>query len=108
MPWRLIGFIIILGIFLVFIAFNLGNKCDINMVFHTFKDVPVFLTAFASFVLGMLCAVPLAVSLKLKRKNKGEKEETSKTPQKRGKKEAEAKSGVDGNSFSDGGPYGIN
>ena len=108
MPWRLIGFIIILGIFLVFIAFNLDNKCDINVVFHTFKDVPVFLTAFASFVLGMLCAVPLAVSLRLKKKNKGEKEERGKDKKDGGKKGAGEKSGPETSSFSDGGPYGGN
>jgi uncharacterized integral membrane protein len=71
MPWRLIGFILLFGIFLVFIAFNLGNKCDIRFWFGVeFQEVPVFLTAFASFILGMLCSVPFVFSLRRKKKDK--------------------------------------
>ncbi|MDR1238526.1 MAG: hypothetical protein LBK27_00270 [Treponema sp.] len=73
MPWRLIGFIILFGIFLVFIGFNLENRCDISFVFHVFPQVPVFLTAFFSFVVGMLCTLPFAVAIRKKRKNKAEK-----------------------------------
>ncbi|MDR2029749.1 MAG: hypothetical protein LBP93_09475, partial [Treponema sp.] len=69
MPWRLIGFIILCGIFLAFIGFNLGNRCTISFGFTEIPDVPVYLTAFASFVLGMLCAVPFIVSL-LRKKEK--------------------------------------
>jgi uncharacterized integral membrane protein len=69
MPWRLIGFIILFGIFLVFIAFNFGNTCNINFGFREFNEVPVFFAVFASFVLGMLCAIPFAVSLRRKRKD---------------------------------------
>jgi uncharacterized integral membrane protein len=114
MPWRLIGFIIISGIFLVFIAFNLGNRCDINVFFHTFKEVPVFLTAFASFVLGMFCAMPFIISFRTKRKNRAEAEKGAAAPvsSKRGKKNAdaglEARDFREGGDFPDGGSGGIN
>jgi uncharacterized integral membrane protein len=63
MPWRLIIFILIFALFLVFITFNLENKCDIYFWFHGkgLIDVPVFLTIFVSFSLGLLCALPFAI-----------------------------------------------
>jgi uncharacterized integral membrane protein len=70
MPWRLIGFIIIFAVFLVFIAFNLQNSCDINLIFRVFPEVPVYLTAFSSFILGMLCAIPFIPALKKKKDGK--------------------------------------
>jgi uncharacterized integral membrane protein len=73
MPWRLIGFILLFGIFLIFIALNLDNRCDIRYWFtegRVIKDIPVYLTAFASFILGMLCAVPFVFSLRRKKKDK--------------------------------------
>jgi uncharacterized integral membrane protein len=121
MPWRLIGFILLFGIFLVFIAFNLGNKCDINFGFRVFREVPVFLTAFASFILGMFCAVPFVFSFRRKKKDKtavgkGEPQaalpaEPSDNPGAKGRKKwgkkkdaPDAGTGVP----EDGGPYGIN
>ena len=59
---RLIVFILICGFFLVFIVFNLEHKSDISFGFKTFKDIPVFLTCFSSFLLGMLFAVPFVLS----------------------------------------------
>jgi uncharacterized integral membrane protein len=118
MPWRLIGFILLFGIFLVFIAFNLGNKCDINFGFRVFNEVPVFLTAFSSFALGMLCALPFIFSIRRKKKDKaagkGEPptalpaeipgEQGSKGRKKWGKKSAAPDAGIP----EEGGPYGIN
>ena len=117
MPWRLIGFIIIFGLFLVFIACNLGNKCDISFGFRVFKDVPVFLTAFASFILGMFCALPFIFSVRAKRKKAGADGAAPDAGKKKGKKSGGAGPQAGGsradsppadNSFSDGGPYGIN
>ena len=69
---RLIVFIIIFAIFLAFIVFNLDNRCDISIGIKTFKDIPVFLTALFSFVLGMLFALPLIFALGRGRKRKSE------------------------------------
>ena len=64
MPWRLIVFIVIFAVFLVFITFNLENKCDISFGFKVIPDVPVFVTVFSSFVLGIFCALPLILHIK--------------------------------------------
>ncbi len=71
MPWRLIGFILLFAVFLIFIGFNLENSCNISFGFVHFDNVPVYLTAFSSFIFGMLCALPLAISFRLKKKSKG-------------------------------------
>jgi len=64
MPWRLIVSIVIFVIFLTFITFNLDNRCDVNLGFAKFSNVPVFLTVFTSFVLGLVFALPIAYRLK--------------------------------------------
>ena len=66
MPWRLIIFIVISAIFLVFISFNLENRCDINFGFTKLSEVPVFITIFTSFILGLLCALPLMLHIKMR------------------------------------------
>jgi len=66
--WRLITFIIICGIFLTFISFNLENKCSISFGFTSFSDVPVFITIFFSFILGLFFGLPLALTVRKKRK----------------------------------------
>ncbi|GHU61093.1 hypothetical protein FACS189445_2720 [Spirochaetia bacterium] len=72
MPWRLIGLAIVFVVFLTFIGFNLNNRCDISFVFWEIKELPVFLPIFTSFVLGLLCSIPFAVSIGRKgaKKNK--------------------------------------
>ena len=102
MPWRLIGWILIFGIFLVFIALNVGNSCDISFGFHTFSNVPVYLTALSSFVFGLLCAIPVMISLQLGRRKGGPaKEKKEKGRKKDG--EAALTEAVPG----ENGPYGI-
>ena len=83
--WRLITFILICGIFLVLIVFNLENRSDISLVFKTYKDIPVFLTAFSSFVFGMLFAVPFVLSFG-KRRNKTSKDDSLNSSPSSGKK----------------------
>jgi uncharacterized integral membrane protein len=74
MPWRLIQFIVVFVIFLLFIGFNLENKCDIK--FGTdkmvLKDVPVYFTVFCSFIIGMLCTLPFILSLKFRKKTESD------------------------------------
>jgi uncharacterized integral membrane protein len=67
--WRLIVFIVIFALFLAFIVFNLDNRSDVSFGFTTFGEIPVFLTAFSSFMLGMLFCIPFFLSIKKKRKN---------------------------------------
>ena len=66
--WRLIVFILICALFLIFIVFNQENKSDISFGFKTYKDIPVFITSFSSFLVGMLFAAFFALSLGRKHK----------------------------------------
>jgi uncharacterized membrane protein YciS (DUF1049 family) len=68
MPWRLILFIVIFAIFLTFVTFNLDNRCNISFGFTQFEEVPVFLTVFISFSMGLICGAPLVLHLRKKRK----------------------------------------
>jgi uncharacterized integral membrane protein len=80
MPWRLIGLIIILVILLAFIGFNLDNTCPISFGFTRIDSVPVYITVFASFVLGMLMSVPFLISFAIRKKNlRPKKDKTDKT-----------------------------
>jgi uncharacterized integral membrane protein len=85
MPWRLIGFIILFSVFLVFILSNLENKCDISFIKWTLTTVPVFITVFSSFILGMLSAIPIIISVSLK-KRKEQGSQSLKSQKKKGKK----------------------
>lgn len=71
MPWRLILFIFVFALLVVFISFNLENKCDLSFGFKTFTDVPVYLTIFISFVVGFFCTLPFIIFAGIKRKNTG-------------------------------------
>ncbi|MDR2049794.1 MAG: hypothetical protein LBP69_10105 [Treponema sp.] len=95
MPWRLIGLIIILAVLLAFIGFNLDNTCAISFGFTRIDNVPVYLTVFASFVLGMLMSVPFLISFAIRKKK-------PKAP-KKGKTTEDTETLPP----SDGGPYGI-
>ena len=76
MPWRLIIFIAIFAVFLVFVSLNLEleNRCDINFGFAKLENVPVFVTIFVSFVLGLFSSVPLIFHLRKKYKDGSKKE----------------------------------
>ena len=75
---RLICFILIFALFLVFIGLNLGNYCDVNFGFYSFVNAPVYITAMVSFFLGMLCTIPILLTLKEKRQPKQKKEKPEK------------------------------
>ena len=64
----MIGFILLVGIFILFIAFNLGNSCDISFGFVVLKQVPIFLTSLSAFILGMLCAIPGVIAIGMRRR----------------------------------------
>ena len=71
---RLITFILIFAIFLCFIVLNLENKTDVALGFRTFNNVPIFLSALASFIMGMIFTVPLVFSSRRKKKIKAQAE----------------------------------
>ncbi|MDL2228903.1 hypothetical protein LJC14_01500 [Treponema sp. OttesenSCG-928-L16] len=130
MPWRLIGFILLFGIFLAFIGFNLQNASDVSLGFTVLQNVPVYLTAFSAFVLGMLAAIPFIASARRKNEKRSnakkavtdapklDSPELIGTPKKASKKWGKSKEkavpGEDPVTLTeinsprkDGGPYGI-
>lgn len=70
MPWRLIEFIIILAIELIFIMLNQHSASDVSFGFFRFYNVPVYVTAFVAFMLGILAATPFFIFSRFKRKEK--------------------------------------
>jgi uncharacterized integral membrane protein len=68
MPWRLIAYILVFAVFLTFIVFNLENRCDISFGFKKLENVPVFITIFVSFALGLVCTLPFALFARKPRK----------------------------------------
>lgn len=61
MNWKLVAFIVIMALVLVFIGFNLDNRCDISIVFMTFQQVPVVVTILGAYVLGLVSALLLSI-----------------------------------------------
>jgi uncharacterized integral membrane protein len=88
MPWRMIGFIVLFGILLVFITLNLQNSCDVSFGFTIVENVPVYLTAFCAFALGLLFAIPLSISFRRKQKAKQTELSGGRKPNKKQKNEA--------------------
>ena len=71
MPWRLVGFIFLFVIFFLFIVFNLENKTDIRfgpIDKMVIRDIPVFVTAFFSFIAGMFCTFPFILHFRSRKK----------------------------------------
>jgi uncharacterized integral membrane protein len=101
--WRLIGFILIFAVFLAFIVFNLNNRCDVSFGFTSVTDMPVFITAFVSFFLGMLCAVPFFASFRRKK----QKNQAADVPAETGKKWGPKSKTPAGGTQGQDGPFGI-
>ena len=72
MPVRLIGTIILLLAVTLFAGANLDNRCNINFIFKTVQNVPVFLTAVVSFLAGAIVMIPFTFHSKKGRKNGSE------------------------------------
>jgi hypothetical protein len=58
MPWKLSVLVLALFGLAAFIAFNLGNACDVSFGFAVLRAVPVFLTVLFSFAAGMSVVLP--------------------------------------------------
>lgn len=61
MPWRLIRFVFVLLVVVIFAAFNADNRCAVSLIFVSFKDVPVFVTMIASFCVGVFFVLPFTI-----------------------------------------------
>jgi len=61
MPWKLVFYLVLLGLILAFVGLNLGNTTDISFGFVSFSDVPVFMSLFVAFFFGVAVALPAAI-----------------------------------------------
>jgi len=105
---RIVIFILIFAIFLAFIVFNLDNKCNVSLGLVTFKEIPVFLAAFFSFLLGMAFTIPLMLSRgRIKKNDKNIKKDTPEMPLDNIEKGIE-KSDTQEINKDEKSPYGIN
>lgn len=90
MPWRMIRFLLIMAIVILFIGLNSGHSSDISFWFGnkaSFQDVPIFISLFGAYVLGAVSVIPFAVNRSISRfrkrqnKKKADKESVDgKTP----------------------------
>lgn len=99
MPWRFLGYIIISVVFLFFIGFNLDNRCDISFGFTVLTGTPVYFTVFGSFMLGLICAIPVMISARFKKPKK--------QPGKKRGKRGELKETLEDSPHANDGTYGI-
>ncbi|MCL2008729.1 MAG: hypothetical protein FWG77_11670 [Treponema sp.] len=65
---KLIAFILVFALFMVFIVLNLEHRSDVSFGLITFENIPVFVSVLASFALGMLFSIPLSFTLRKKKK----------------------------------------
>ena len=97
MSFKLIGMIILLVLVTVFCGFNNGDgyRCNVNLLFRTFNDVPVFLTVLVSFLAGAVVALPFTFGRRAKKQPKAPAAEKADKPVK-AKKAAAGNAGAAG------------
>ncbi|POR05251.1 hypothetical protein AU468_01825 [Alkalispirochaeta sphaeroplastigenens] len=73
MPWKLLLYLVLLGCVLAFVGLNLDHTADISLGFILYRDVPVFLSLFFAFFLGVVLTIP-AVMFTASRKTRDRSE----------------------------------
>ena len=86
-PWKLIFFLIILTLVVLFAGFNITNTVDISIGFRTFEEVPIFIALFIAFILGNFVMLPFALG-KNRRTKKAKAAKAQEKLEKQEKKEA--------------------
>jgi uncharacterized integral membrane protein len=66
-PWKLVLFLILMTLFVVFAGFNIKNVSDISVGFTTITDVPIFLSLFIAFLAGAFLTLPFAFGRRRKK-----------------------------------------
>lgn len=88
MPWRMMRFLFIMALVILFIGLNAGYSSDIRFWFGekaSFQNVPIYVSLFGAYLLGAFSVIPFAVNRsisrlkKKKKKQKAEKESVDKT-----------------------------
>jgi uncharacterized integral membrane protein len=75
MPWKLIVFLVVVGLILAFVGFNAANVSDVSFGFYRFDDVPIFISLFVAFFLGVLVTLPFTFRRRSTRAPKQPKKE---------------------------------
>lgn len=104
MPWRLIGFILILALFIGFIALNLDHNSDISFGFYVIPEVPVFVSLFGAFVVGVMVGIPLTAMAKNRRFKRRLRKQSTPQPAPPKKKRGGRRGRVKGNQPQQLGP----
>lgn len=73
MPWRLVVFLVILGFVVFFAGFNIENASDVSFGFYTLSDVPIFISLFIAFLVGVLIMLPFVVGTSKSKQKKHKK-----------------------------------
>ncbi len=68
--WRLIGIVIVLLIYLVFILLNQNSTSDVNIGFYEFINVNTYIVTAGAFIAGILTAEIFTLVGKLKKRGK--------------------------------------
>ena len=78
MPWRLIVVVVLMGVMIAFIGLNLENRADVSFGFYRFEQIPIFISLFVSFIVGVVVMLPFTFGRRRSRskieKNPAEKQ----------------------------------
>lgn len=74
MPWKLILFLIVVALVVVFAGFNIDNTAEISFGFHTLTGIPIFVSLFAAFFLGVIVTLPVAFRHRSRKAKKAPKQ----------------------------------
>jgi len=70
MPWKMIGFLVVLVLVAFFASLNMNHRADISLGFYIFKDVPIFLSLLIAFLAGAVLIIPFTIGASLRKKSK--------------------------------------
>ncbi len=70
MPWKMIGFLVVLVLVAFFASLNMNHRADISLGFYIFKDVPIFLSLLVAFLAGAVLIIPFTIGASMRKKNK--------------------------------------
>lgn len=89
MPWKMIGFLVVLVLVAFFASLNMNHRTDISLGFYIFNDVPIFLSLLVAFLAGAVLIIPFTIGASLRKKSK--LKEKAEKAQKKDKKEKKPK-----------------
>jgi uncharacterized integral membrane protein len=87
MPWKLIAFLIVLALVVAFVGLNVQYTSNISFGFYTLEDVPIFISLFTAFFVGVLVTLPFTFGRRSRKSRDKPKQKIEKS-EKRGRKQA--------------------